>query len=254
MKQTLLLLISFFTCFAYGQKQIDFNYNRDFDQILARTKVDTSEIYFEKLFPRFLSGDTSLTNYEMIALQIGYTDNDNYWPYQDISIEREIWSLNEKGDYEIALLKCDTLLSSNPFNLIGNREKSYALRKLNKPDSTQIYINKFDLVVLSDLSTGDGRSYETSWFVLSPADGQWIIKLAFQSGICFMGSGRDDSGNFHDILGVQFEDSEECPHLYFNIEHAANRMFGPEGMKMFEEIEKEDNKKKNNRKKKKDKE
>lgn len=249
MKQILLLSTLLLTFISYGQKQIDFKYNRDFDKILAQSKIDTSDIYFDNLFPRFLRGDTTLTNYEMIALQIGYTDNDNYWPYQDISIESEIWALNEKGDYKSALLKCDTILESNPFNLIGNREKSYALRKLEKQDSSQIYINKFDLVALSNLSTGDGKSYETSWFVLSPADGQWIIKLAFQSGICFMGSGSDENGNFHDILGIKFEDSEECTHLYFNIEHASKRMFGPEGMKMFEEIEKEDTKKKKRKKK-----
>lgn len=142
-------------------------------------------------------------------------------------------------------------LDKNPFNLLANREKSYAFRKLSAPDSAQIYINRFDLVALSDLSTGDGLSYESSWFVLSPADGQWIIRLAFQEDICFMGSGRDSDGNFHDILGIQFEDSEECTNLFFNIEHAASRMFGPEGLKLTAEPDKNEGKKKKPRKRRK---
>ena len=44
-----------------------------------------------------------------------------------------------------------------------------------------------------------------------------------------MGSGSDGNGNFHDILGIKFEDSEECNSLYFNIEPATKRMFGKEG-------------------------
>jgi len=224
---------------VFGQERIDFDYSRDYERILAETKVDTSNINFEKLFSRYLRVDSTLTNYEMIALQIGYTDNENYWPYQDIEIEREIWDLNEQGKYKKAIMKCNVLLKNNPFNLIGNREKSYAYRKLGQQDSSKVYINKFDLVTLSCLSSGDGKSYETSWFVLSPADGQWIIKLAFQSSICSMGSGRDNNGNFHDILGIQFKDSEDCMDLFFNIEHAANRMFGKDGMKMFEELEEE---------------
>lgn len=87
-------------------------------------------------------------------------------------------------------------------------------------------------MVSSVLSTGDGTSYESSWFTLSPADGQWIIKLAFRQSICSMGSGRDEDGNFHDILGIQYEDSGDCTELFFNIEPASGRMFGPEGLQL----------------------
>ena len=164
-------------------------------------------------------------------MQIGYTDNPKYWPYQDISLERDIWSLNEKSNFELAKKKLDTLLSNNPFNILGHREMSYVLGKLGNKAKADLHYSKFELIVASVLSTGDGTSYETSWFTLSPADGQWIIKLALRQEVCSMGSGSDKNGNFHDILGIKLEGTEECRDLFFNIETASKRMFGPEGLK-----------------------
>jgi len=229
-----------------AQEYLDFKYSRDYKNILASTKSDSSNVCYTKLLKRYLSGDSTLTNYEVLALQIGYTDNDNYWPYQDIDMERKIWDMDEEKKYEKAIKTCDTLLSRNPFNILACREKSYAFEKLGQQDSADYYFNRFDKIVLSDLSTGNGKSYESSWFVLSPADGQWIIRLAFQEGICFMGSGHDNNDNFIDILGIISSDNEDkpkkkkkdddCIKLYFNVEHAANRMFGKEDMKKMEEL------------------
>lgn len=246
-----ILILIIINSSIYVQEDIDFNYSRDYKRILEMTKMDASELFYPKLFKRFLAADSTLTNYEVLALQIGYTDNDNYWPYQDIEMEREIWSLNEQKEYEKAIKTCDTLLSRNPFNILACREKSYAYKKLGQPDSADYYFNRFDKIVRCDLATGDGKTYETSWFVISPADGQWIIRLAFQGNICFMGSGQDNDENFHDILGYQSDDDDDeksnkkkkdndCLQLFFNIEHAANRMFGKEGMKQMEDLLKED--------------
>lgn len=227
MKPSVLLLITtlFISTAAFCQDTLDFNYKRDFDKILKETQKKDGPIAYEKLFPRFIAGDTTLTNYEVLALQIGYTKDKKYLPYGDIELEREIWKLNEEKNYTEALKKCDILLKNNPYNLLGNREKSYALIKTDKKEESVKYYNKFDLVAACDLSTGLGTSYDNSIFVLSPADGQWIIRLALHEEICKMGSGRDKDGNFHDILGIKFEGQEKCMDLFFNIEHAVKRMF-----------------------------
>jgi|TARA_B110000116_G_scaffold89592_1_gene77872 hypothetical protein len=229
MKRTFITVLSILiTCFVFGQDKIDFDFTKDYDSILKLSKEKTSKLFYNSLLERFQKADSTLTNYELVALQIGYTDNPKYYPYQDIRLEREIWSLNEKKEFELSEKKLDTLLLNNPFNILGNREMSYVQNKLGNKESADLHYKKFDLIVASILSTGDGTSYETSWFTLSPADGQWIIKLAFRQGICSMGSGNDNNGNFHDILEIKFEDSEECKKLYFNIEPATKRMFGKE--------------------------
>ena len=233
MKKPILIILALtINSLIFSQEKIHFDYSKDYDSILKLTKDSNSKIFYNDLIERFEKADSTLTNYELVALQIGYTDNPKYWPYQDISLEREIWSLNEKSEFELSEKKLDTLLSNNPFNILGHREMSYVQSKLGNKEKTDLHYKKFELIVASILSTGDGTSYETSCFTLSPADGQWIIKLAFRQEICSMASGRDDNGNFHDILGVKLEGSEDCRQLYFNIEPASNRMFGPEGLKL----------------------
>jgi len=228
MKQLCTIVLVFLSSVIYSKDSFDFHYTSDYPKILALTKQDTSKLYFPVLFKRYEAGDSTLTDYEILALQIGYTDNDNYWPYQDIDLERKIWDLNERGKYKLAVKSCDKLLKSNPFNILACREKWWALQELKRFDESNIYLQKFFQIVKSDLATGDGTSYESSWFVISPADGQWLIRMVFKGTICFMGSGHDKDGNFHDILGykAKTEDGdktkdEDCRHMFFNIEHAS---------------------------------
>ena len=78
----------------------------------------------------------------------------------------------------------------------------------------------------SNMSTGEGFSYENSRFVLYPGDGRYIIKNGHNK-ICFEGSGKDKGNNLHDIYGVQFKlekvNKDTCIIGYFNIGHAAKR-------------------------------
>ena len=89
------------TCLSFGQDKIDFDYSKDYDSILKMTKDNTNKLYYNDLLERFQKADSTLTNFELVALQIGYTDNPKYYPYQDIEIEREIWSLNEKRNLNL---------------------------------------------------------------------------------------------------------------------------------------------------------
>jgi hypothetical protein len=235
MKRTLTAILGIvITCLVYGQDKIDFDFTRDYDSILKMTKDNSNKLFYSDLFERFQKVDSTLTNYELVALQIGYTDNPKYYPYQDINLEKEIWSLNENEEFNLAEKKLDTLLSNNPYNILGHREMSYVQSKLGNKERAHLHYKQFDLILASVMSSGDGTSYETSWFTLSPADGQLIIKLVFQRAICSIGTGSDHNGNFHDILGMKFEDSEDCIELFFNIEPATKRMFGKNGLNINE--------------------
>ncbi len=51
-KTILILLIV--NCSTYAQDVIDFYYKRDYKRILEMTKLDTSSIFYQNLFKRFL--------------------------------------------------------------------------------------------------------------------------------------------------------------------------------------------------------
>ena len=72
--------------------------------------------------------------------------------------------------------------------------------------------------------SGDGATMENAAFALGPADGQDFIYKFVGAKIGTMGSGRDKSGNFIDILEAKFEDGKVM-NLYFSIQHATNKMF-----------------------------
>lgn len=52
-----------------------------------------------------------------------------------------------------------------------------------------------------------------------------------------MGSGRDKNGNFLDMLEAIYKDSTS-EKLYFIIQHATNKMFSEEELKMFDRKDK----------------
>lgn len=217
----LLLLFSASSFFAIGQD--DFNYEMDFKRIAKQSEKSKSDLNYSKLLKRFIENDTTMTNYELIALQIGHTQTMEYDPYSDIEIERAIYDLNASGKNRAALELSNSYQRRNPLSLMLNLEKSYAFHKLGQSDSTNVYYERYLQLIRSVIWSGDGDS--KPYFVLGPIDGQIIIERYWQGEITLMGSSEDDDGNFLDMLTMKDKDTEEEIKIYFNIEHATKTMF-----------------------------
>lgn len=131
MKKTFVTLISLIIlCSVKGQ--IDFDYHRDYKSLLKQSQDSLSVYYYPKLLERFNRIDSTLTDLDMIALQIGFTSYPNYKPYHDLDTERDILSLIYKRNYEEAILKCNEFLITNPVNFTANMEIGFAYMKLEK--------------------------------------------------------------------------------------------------------------------------
>src|SRR5260221_3666806 len=213
-------------------QSFEFNYNRDFKKILSETNDPANNLYYEKLVQRFKSNDTTFTNYQILALLIGFTDNVHFKPYDYLSIERRIYSLNGDGKYTDAILLADSLLRYVPVSQQALIETSYAHYKLNQMDSADYCMWKFREIMRTMSMTGDGLTPETAIFSLGPADGQNYIRKGLVSNIGAMGSGRDKQGNFLDILTASIVDEKtgetRNQTMYFQIQHAVEKMFEPD--------------------------
>ena len=102
-------------------------------------------------------------------------------------------------------------------------------------------------IMIAMARTGDGRSLETAIFSLGPADGQDFIHRYLQGHVGTMGSGSDRNGDFVDILDYTPGDSPEGTKpvpMYFQIQHAVDRMFSEEDLKRMQELKKPKGKKK----------
>ena len=174
----LLLIFTLSTFFAIGQDSFD--YDKDFKRIVKDSKKPNSDINYDKLLKRFLENDTSLTNYELIALQVGHTQTPDYKPYNDIEIERAIYDLNASSKNRAALELSNSLQRRNPLSLMLNLEKSYAFHKLGQSDSAGVYYERYLQLIHSSLWSGNGES--KPYFVLGPIDGQIIIERYWQGG------------------------------------------------------------------------
>ena len=222
-KNRIILFVSmiFFIATANSTFGQNFNYHSDFKELLENSKDKKSDFFYPKLLERFNKNDSTLTNKEMIALQIGFTDNKNYKPYSIIDKEREILSLIKEKKYDEAITKSNKLLETNPLNFTALMEKGFAYMKLNKPD-TPFHKERTMKIIRSIKWSGDG-SIDNPYFILSPIDGQTLIKYVFGASIGKMGSGRDKNNYFLDMLDMK--DEENTTTLYFNINHATEKMF-----------------------------
>jgi hypothetical protein len=219
MRKILTILILTLNLTSYGQ-EFEFDYNKDFDKILEQSNDPVSDLNYDKLLERFKSNDTTLTDFDVLVLLIGYTDDPNYHAYDDIATEREIYKLNGDGKFNEAKEKGLKFNTTHPLNQMTLIELSYSYYKLEMQDSSNYYSYQFGKVMDAMMRSGKGTSADAAFFSLTPIDGQNLIIKYLGAKIGKMGSGRDSNGNFVDILGyISKTDENEVP-LYFQIEHA----------------------------------
>ncbi len=225
MRKILTILILTMALASYGQ-EFEFDYNKDFNKILEQSKDSTSNFHYDRLLTKFKSNDTTLTDFDVLALLIGYTDDPNYHAYSDISTEREIYKLNGDGKFKEAKEKGLKFNKTHPLNQMTLIELSYSYYKLEMQDSANYYSYQFRKVMDAMGRSGKGTSADSAFFSLTPIDGQNFISKYLRAKIGTMGSGSDSNGNFVDILGYipkDNENEEEVP-LYFQIQHAMKEM------------------------------
>jgi len=227
-------------CFV-ANAQFVFNYHQHFDSIAELTQKKRSELNYDLLLEKFQSVDTTMTNLEVLALMIGETKQDDYYPYELVHVERRILTHSQNSEFKKGLALCDSVLSIHPINFTALLERAYILDKIE--DVVEEKKAKFQFVSTLDavLSSGDG-TIQYPIFVLSPMDGQILIRFIFGLNIGNTGSGEDEYGNFLDILEVINEEQGNM-NMYFNIEHAVQRMFKEDLLEDFEKILKKDEKK-----------
>ncbi|QOW10246.1 DUF4919 domain-containing protein [Kaistella flava (ex Peng et al. 2021)] len=204
--------------------QKNFTYKKDFDLILKESKDKKSDLYYPNLLAKYNKIDSTLTDKEMLAMLISYTEDKNYKPYQDFNFGRKLYKLNEESKFAEVIKTGDAFLAKHPFDLKTLFEVSYAYHQTNKQQEADNYLQKAGFIFGAMFYSGDGMTIENPAFALNPSDGQDFIRKFIGAGIGTMGSGRDENGYFMDMLEAKF-DNGETHTLYFIIPHATKKMF-----------------------------
>lgn len=214
--------------------QTGFDYKKDLKKLSSRTADSKDPLYYNKLLTRFNANDTTLSDYEVLALMVSFTNRPEYRSYEDMAVERKIYYLNESGRYRETLDTSLLFLKTHPLSQQALIETSYAYHKLEKPDSSDLYMYRFRRIMMAMDFSGNGK--DKPIFAMGPADGQNYIHKYLRAKIGSMGSGKDNDGNFVELLEAKYADGSS-EQLSFVIQHAMDRMLSSESMRQIEELE-----------------
>ena len=209
---------------AFGANaQSNFNYKRDYNTIVAKTKISGDKLNYDKLLLRFKANDNTLTDAEVLALLIGFSARPEYMPYEDLLVEHDIYNLNAEGKYDEALQKANEYLGTHPLSVKAIYEKSFSCFKAGNNDSAKYYVKQGQRIFKAMTYSGNGKTKQTPIFVLGPSDGHDYINKFIEGGIGLTSSIKDDNGNSVDILEVKLKAGESYE-LYFITQHASVKM------------------------------
>ncbi|WP_082333634.1 DUF4919 domain-containing protein [Mangrovimonas sp. TPBH4] len=214
MRKTILLLImGFVSNLILGQ---NFDYQIDFKKLVEQSKDSLSENYYEKLSAEFVKNGENFSKDKVIALMAGQTASKFYDAYGMIDMERS-YQVADRFPADTIHKYADQFINVYPINFSLNYGLWKTYEKEKDKENAEKFKKRFELIAESILSTGNGTR-EKPYFVISPIDGQVLIRLYHKKEIGTMGSGDDVNGNFTDILELM--DGENSRTLYFVIDHA----------------------------------
>lgn len=224
MKSIFTPVVLFFCSAAFAQGSFD--YAKDFKVVQAKTKDTSTELSYGKLLMRFIANDNSMTRYETLALMIGYTAQADYRPFEDLDTEKDIFVLNDNGNYQEALQEADTYLATHPLSLRVLKEKSYSLHQLKKADSSDYYMDLVHKIMSAMLFSGNGKTPDTPIFALGLTDGERFMENAGYL-VGNKGTSKSKSGvNMQMVDGSNDEGTHVT--LLFVIQHAIDKAYGDE--------------------------
>ena len=164
-----LLTITFFP-FLYGQKIS----NVDFDEIKFEIQNSQSNYYYPLLIERFLDFDTSFTETEFRYIYYGSIYSDYYSPYRTSDNEKRFIEKFNQKKFEEAITYGNEVLKENPVNLRFLFRMFICYQELHDITTAYQYASMYYPLLNVILHSGDGRSKQTAFVVVSVSD-EYVI-------------------------------------------------------------------------------
>lgn len=145
----------------------------DMEAIRQAVQDSKSPYYYPRLIERYLSRDTTLTPDDYRHLYLGYSFQDDYDPYRVSSYETSLDTLYRRCDYSEeecrALIQyAEQVLADNPFDMRRMTLLAYVHNLLGHQSEVVFWQTRIHYLLDAILSTGDGRTPETAWYIIEP--------------------------------------------------------------------------------------
>jgi hypothetical protein len=184
----------------------------DLTKVYQAIEDKDSPFYYPALLKRYMANDTMLTLFEYHYLYYGFTKQPNYKPYGGPG-ELAALQLVEKGRLEEARQLLLSEFKKAPFSLSLIFRLGSVADMQQKPAEARMWLLKFDGLLLTIIDSGDGRSEETAWVVISQQDELPVMGIL---GLESQGQGLLESK--YDVQMLVTPNKLESDKLYFNLQ------------------------------------
>ena len=192
----------------------------DYKQIKKAINTKGGEFYYPELLRRFEAADTTLTREQLFYFYYGTATRSNYNPYKPANYKEVNEALSAdtltKENWQKAAQAVEKQLQSDPTNLRFHRYKQIVYSNLFDMESEEC-INAFNqvfMLVSSITATGDGRSKESAFHVISTTDEYGIMEIL---GVTPKSQSLiHDKGQSYDLMELE-ENEYDLDALYFNV-------------------------------------
>jgi hypothetical protein len=217
MKKLSVLVIAILCGIASTYAQEDFFTPPDFRQIERNIQNPASSFFYPKLMERYLAGDSTLTADEGKHLYFGYVFQPAYVPADDSRYNQRLASVLSRTsltetDFREILEIAQALLQEDPFNLRALNAVLLVLAQGNNVAEYKKIARQRHIVQDAIVSTGDGMSETTPFFVIRVAHEYDMLPFL---GFRFGGEDRRLRGGRMNFLSLA-ENRFGVERLYFD--------------------------------------
>ncbi len=154
-------------------------------EIELEVMLPSSEYYYPVLYERYEKGDTTLTLDDYRHLYYGYIYNVDYNPLDEPKyVDSLAYMLNKSGgvflatDAGRAIKYIDSILYERPFSLKFLNIMTYLyLEKVRDEKKGMEYSYKFNMLLATIFSSGNGLTKESPWRVTYRVDAQTVLSF-----------------------------------------------------------------------------
>lgn len=160
----------------------------DYKKIGEAVKDKQSKFYYPGLFSRYEKADTTLTSEELRYVYYGYFFSKSYSVFGPSDYRDSLAAVIKKDslgpeDHRKVLQYEKKILASDPFSLRDLNMMAQACILMADTLGANQNAVKIQMVVVAILSSGDGKSEETAWHVVSVGNEYDLLKyLGFKFG------------------------------------------------------------------------
>ena len=182
----------------------------------SQTKADAKTIY-ETDTKKIRSGDLNFDwkEYRLAAVQ-GGTASFDWHP-----VRTKFMQQMDKGDAETALKIANDIINHNMAEAEGHLLALVALQKLGRQQDADFQHKIIDAYVHSILSSGDGKSSQTAFVVVSVDEEYFYLHIVLGVGLPASQALITRDGHSYDLLKIKGEDGKE-QELWFNVDISMN--------------------------------